>query len=136
MKLVTEEGDMSFNMSIEWSPETVEELYVRETVDRPPSPMILLVRRPDYIGNAMWEFRHAKVSIFAKVADEEWLSAFQARRIDVRPGDALRCLVSQVVSYGYDNEVVSERFVIAKVLDVIENRTRQLDFLDDDGKQP
>ena len=92
--------------------------------------MILAVRRPDYLGEAQWEFRHGKRTIRAKLTDDQWLREFQNRKVDVRPGDALRCMVGQEVSYGYDNELISETFIVTKVDQVLENQYRQSDLFD------
>jgi hypothetical protein len=69
------------------------------------------------------------------MSDQKWLRNFQRRRVDVRPGDALRCRVSREVRYGFDNEVVGERFTIEKVEEVLESRSRQqLNLLEGDGE--
>lgn len=41
-------------------------------------PMILLVRKPDYLGDTLWEFKHGKNTIEAHVRDDEWLRRFRA----------------------------------------------------------
>jgi hypothetical protein len=129
LRLISDEGEKTFNTDIEWSPEDMKEMFVKETVKRPPYEMILLVKRPDYIGNAKWEFRHGRARLFAKIDHENWLRQFQARQVDVRPGDALRCSVEQEVQYGFDNEVIGENYSVIQVLEVIENRTEQPDLL-------
>lgn len=131
LRLISEEGEKSFDMDIEWSPEDMKALFVKETVKRPPYKMILLVKRPDYIGNSKWEFRHGRARLFARIDHEDWLKKFQNRQTDVRPGDALRCSVEQEVQYGYDNEVIGENYSILHVDEVLENRVDQLDFLED-----
>ena len=52
--------------------------------------------------------------ISARIEDTNWLRSFQAREIDVRPGDALRCLATVEHSYGFDNELISENVTITK----------------------
>ena len=46
----------------------------------------------------------------AKIKDGEWLAAFQGRKTDVRPGDALRCKARTEMAYGFDNELITERY--------------------------
>lgn len=129
---VSEDGTAEFDLSIDWEGLEVADLAVRETIDAPPSPMILGVKRPDYLGEAQWEFRHGRRTIRAKIEDTEWLTAFQTRGVDVRPGDALRCIVKQQIKYGYDNELVAEVFTVIKVKEVLENRYRQIDMFNED----
>lgn len=132
LTLISNEGEATFDLEVEWSPEKMEDLFIKETIKHPPSQMILLVKRPDYIGETQWEFRHSRTTIRAKIADVLWLRGFQSRSFDVRPGDALRCLVEREVQYGYDNEVIGEKFTVTKVESVIESREEQIDFLRDD----
>lgn len=131
-QFLTRDGEQNFNLLIDWNQLNIAELAVRETILSPAIPMILAVRKPDYLGETQWEFRHGKKTIRAKIIDENWLRKFQARRIDVRPGDALRCRVSQEIKYGYDNELISETYTIERVEEVLENRFRQTDLFDDD----
>src|SRR5579883_1194449 len=63
--------------------------------------------------------------ISANISDSEWLAAFQSRKIDVRPGDALRCLVNIEHHYGYDNELITETYIVTKVVEVLENQISQ-----------
>ncbi len=73
----------------------------------------------------MWELRHGKRSISAKIEHEEWLREFQSRRVDVRPGDALKCAVRIEMMYGHDNELINEKYYVEKVQGVLENQYKQ-----------
>jgi len=128
---ISDQGTVDFDLRQQWDNLGLTDLAVKETIEGPPSPMILAVKRPDYLGDAQWEFRHGKRTIRAKIKDKEWLDQFQERKVDVRPGDALRCEVAQTVKYGYDNELVAEIFTITKVNGVLENEYRQSDFFED-----
>lgn len=134
MEYAGDEGRATFDLTVEWAPETLEDLYVRETLARPSGTLILRVKKPDYIGASQWEFKHGKQPISARLADTQWLAEFQAGRIDLRPGDALRCIVSEEIKYGFDSEVIAQRWVVEKVLEVIVNRGIQSDLLDRNGK--
>lgn len=128
IRLISDEREESFNMEIEWTPEDMKGLFVKETIKHPPMNMILLIKKPDYIGSSQWEFRHGRARVLARVGHVEWLKRFQNQQIDVRPGDALRCMVEQEIQYGYDNEVIGEIFTITGVSEVLENRAQQLDL--------
>jgi hypothetical protein len=67
----------------------------------------------------MWDFKLGEHPLQAKIIDANWLADFQERRIDVRPGDAIRARVLQTIHYGYDAEIVYEHNEIVEVLDVI-----------------
>lgn len=121
---------ISFNLEVSWTTAELSEFSVKETTTFPNMRMNLIVRRPDYLGASKWEFRHGKKPIQAKIADVEWLKSFQVRRVDVRPGDALTCLVTIEYGYGYDNELIQENYTVTKVEKVLENLSSQASFLD------
>jgi hypothetical protein len=126
----TGEAPAQFDLSVHWSTEELTDASVRETTKFSDMPMILIVRRPDYLGTAQWAFRLGRKSVSAKIEDQEWLKAFQARRIDVRPGDALRCLVTVEHRYGHDSELIDEKMTVTKVQGVVENQASQDDLFD------
>ena len=117
---------MTINAKFKLVPESIEDLLTQEILTS-TSEMILKVKKPDYLGESMWEFRHGTRPFEAKILDSEWLKEFQNRKYDVRPGDSLRTIVKTEVQYGYDNEVVAVHNLIEKVKEVIPlNTTKQL----------
>jgi len=93
--------------------------------------MILKVKKPDYLGESMWELRHEDKAIAAKIVDKEWLKKFQNKKIAVGPGDSLKADVKIKVMYGYDNEVVGTSYAITKVHDVLRVEVqKQLELFD------
>jgi len=132
MQYIGDDKIINFDLSIEWTPEKFEDFLTKETVEFPEAPMILAIKKPDYLGCSAWELRHGRKRIDARIEDEEWLKKFQERKIDVRPGDALRCKVKQKFHYGFDNELIAEKYTITKVDDVLENKYRQTDLFDDE----
>lgn len=127
-RLLTHEGDIEFNLSVTLQIEDIEALAVARTIENPPAEMILPVKKPDYLGDSKWELRHGKRNISAKIEHQEWVRQFQQRRVDVRPGDSLRCVVRVENLYGFDNELLSERFTVMEVLEVMVNRFEVLDL--------
>ncbi|MFY7998262.1 MAG: hypothetical protein ACOVSW_06640, partial [Candidatus Kapaibacteriota bacterium] len=107
-----------FNVSFRLAPETIEELTTNETL-RNISTAILKVRRPDFVGDTQWEFKHGTQTLKAKIEDKAWLAEFHGRRIDVRPGDALRVTLESIVNYDFNNEVSSTMYTIITVERVI-----------------
>lgn len=111
--------DIEFNLSARIPDEEIDNLAVQKTVEISTTKMILTVRRPDYLGNAKWGLRHKKKNIEAKIEDTKWLTSFQRRGVEILPGDALRCRVLIEHLYGFDDELISERYTVLEVIEVI-----------------
>lgn len=126
MKYISEGNpDIDFNLSIQWNLAELEDLSVKETTTLDNIQMNLIVKKPDYLGVSKWDVRHGTKAISAKIEDGDWLTQFQSRQIDIRPGDALKCKVTIEHRYGYDNELISEKYVITEVLEVLENKAAE-----------
>ncbi len=106
----------NFNLSLNFSTDTIEELLTKESLTN-RAMMILKVKKPDYLGASMWEFRHNNKNIAAKILDENWLIQFQQRKIDIRPGDSIRADVKVIVKYGHDNNVIGTNYEITEVIE-------------------
>ncbi|MCA2854711.1 MAG: hypothetical protein IM572_06270 [Chitinophagaceae bacterium] len=102
-------GDASFNLELDISPESLEELVTKEKIAS-EVVMILKVKQPDYLGNAQWTFKYNGRLVYAKIINDEWLKKFQEREIDIRPGDSLRAKVTTTVNYGHDYEVIGHHY--------------------------
>ena len=127
---LSDEESVDFNLSVRLDIEDIEALAVREVQTHFVQSMVVIVKKPDYLGASMWELRHGKQALLARIEDEEWLRKFQSRHIDIRPGDALRCEVRIEMHYGHDNELVSQKYYISKVHEVLENQYKsQITFL-------
>lgn len=127
-RLLTHDGNIDFNLSVSFQIEDIEALAVAKTIESPASEMILAVKKPDYLGTSKWELRHGKRTISAKIEDALWLSRFQGRQVDVRPGDALQCTVKVELMYGFDNELIIERYTVLTVIDVLANRYQVIEL--------
>jgi len=111
-------GDTSFNLDLDFTAEDIEEFLTKEKIEN-ESIMILKVKKPDYLGNSMWDFRFNGKNISAKIEDDSWLIKFQQRKIDIRPGDSLKANVNTIVKYGHDNNVISHNYEVIKVIDIL-----------------
>ena len=96
----------------------MRDLLIKESLTN-DSELILKVKRPDYLGESMWDFKLGDHPVQAKIVDREWLQKFQDRKIDVRPGDAIKAIVRQTIHYGYNAEIVYQHNEVLKVLNVI-----------------
>lgn len=129
---ISAEGELEINLKVRWNIEDIEALAVKRVLEMPPAPMILAVKKPDYLGDSKWDMRHGRRTIAAKILDQAWLKRFQGRQIDVRPGDALQCVVKIEHIYGHDNELIMERYTILTVQDVLPNTYTQEELFEDD----
>jgi hypothetical protein len=125
---------LEINLAVRWNIEDIEAMAIKETVEFPVAPMILAVKKPDYLGDSKWELRHGKRAISAKIEDTIWLKKFQRRQVDVRPGDALRCEVRIEHLYGHDNELLTERYTIVRVNEVLVDSYKQASLFENNKK--
>lgn len=116
--LITSFGEANFNLELNFSPESIEDLITKEKIDS-VSTMILRIKKPDYLGTSMWDFRHGTRLISAKICDINWLEKFHSRKVDIRPGDSFRARVNCTVKYGYDFSVVGTSYDVLEVIEII-----------------
>lgn len=81
--------------------------------------MILRVKKPDYLGESMWEFRWGNRNFLAKVSHLDWLARFQSREIMIRPGDSIRAIVRISDRYDFSGELTGTTSDVIEVKDVI-----------------
>ena len=81
--------------------------------------MIFVVEMPDYQATGQWQLKHGGTRTLAYCEPGTLLDKFYRRELDVRPGDALRCRVDFETSYGPDHEVLSERYRIVEIIEVL-----------------
>lgn len=120
MKYLTQDAEIDFDLSVDINTEKIQDILTKETMTSENSKLILVVKKPDYLGSSKWDLKHGNRTISASIEDSEWLDRFQSREIDVRPGDALRCTVRIEIKYGYDNQILSESYFIDSVDEVID----------------
>lgn len=119
----------NFNLGFNFLPDEIEDLVTAESIQQSTTE-ILKVKKPDYLGESMWEFKRGQIAIYAKMSDKEWLSDFQNRKIDVRPGDSIKAQIETIMKYDYDHNLIASRYSIQKVLKVLHSRiSGQLDLI-------
>jgi hypothetical protein len=115
---LSSERIIEFNKSFEVVPAALTDLLVREVMTS-EAPMILVIKRPDFLGDSKWEFRHDRRVFEARILDPAWMTEFRLGTVVIHPGDALRAVVRSTVRYGFDGEVVDSQHEIIKVDGVI-----------------
>jgi len=114
----SEIGETNFNLKLTFTPLDIEDLLTKETIEN-TTQLILKVKKPDYLGLSMWDFKYDGRQISAKILDIEWLTNFHKRMIDIRPGDSIKADLKTKIKYGYDNEIVGQSYEIIKVFDIL-----------------
>ena len=91
-------------------PRTPDELFGEEITSH-PSRDILIIKRPDYVGNSKWDFISSKRNkqVSAKILHKEWLESWRDHGESFWPGDALLVLIkTDRVACGKDGSVKYE----------------------------
>jgi hypothetical protein len=115
---LSSEPTIDFNGSFHVVPDELADLLVREVIES-QVPMILVIKRPDFLGDSRWEFRHDRRVFEARISDSVWLTEFRGGTVIIHPGDALRSVVRSTVRYGFDGEVVDSQHEVVRVEEVI-----------------
>ena len=128
--IVSEQQTVQINRSHSMAYEEIESLAAKEIKKFVEPSMILFVKKPDYLGTSMWEFRYQNRSLSIRIEDQEWLAGFHARRNVLCPGDALKCRVRVEALYDLDNRHIVTRYFIEKVDEIMENQQDRQETLD------
>jgi hypothetical protein len=117
VRIFTNNGSAELDLSkrIE-EPRTL--LLARKLVNH-SADMIFIVEMPDYQGSREWLLKHGDTRTIAVCDPGTLLDKFYNRELDIRPGDALRCKVDFETSYGPDHEVLSERYRIVQIVELL-----------------
>jgi hypothetical protein len=115
---IAELGTVTFNPRLEVPDLVVEEILTKEKIAS-KGERILKIKKPDYLGNSKWEFKYAGHLVDAKINDVTWLRSFHAGSEPLNPGDSLKAEVSEVASYGYNNEIVGIEYSVERVIEIL-----------------
>ena len=85
------------------------------------SELFYLIKKPDFLGDSAWSFKHGKKSVTVKILHQDWLEQFHSGQINIVPGDSLQVLVRQTSKYNRNGYIISENHEIIEVIDVIHN---------------
>lgn len=127
--LISELGVQRINTRFSINQEEVEDILTADELVT-ETPAILQVKKPDYLGQSMWEFKERDHTIRAKIVHDEFIDSFQNRRTDVRPGDALKVLLRTAVRLTADGEEVARRYTILDVFEVLRSSPSEQTRLD------
>jgi hypothetical protein len=117
-KYLSPDGVSEINGSFHVTAEKIEEVLTQRTIVN-PCELILKVKKPDFLGDSMWDFRYEGKKLTAKVIDSRWLQNFHQGSVTIHPGDALEVAAEETVKYGYDQEVLAKHYRVIEVRSVI-----------------
>lgn len=113
------EGSSMVSNGIEISESIVSEVLTSEVVEQ-RNRAILKVKKPDYLGKSKWLTKYQGHNIDVTISDLEWLEKFQNKEVPLLPGDSLKGKLLQIISYGYDLEVISIQYYLESIDQIIE----------------
>ncbi|MGA8615647.1 MAG: hypothetical protein WB760_28990 [Xanthobacteraceae bacterium] len=120
LTIETEDRTYEVDLSKTWEPSEVVQTPAEPTSERDSeAEIILTIRRPDMLGDSMWQFGHGNQRISARVLDENWLERFHRGSIAIRSGDALRCRVKFIYTFDSNGTLVEQKTDILEVLELL-----------------
>lgn len=113
-----DDGNAEIRAGFHVTSEEIDNLLVAQTLQN-ESTIILMIRKPDFLGESKWVFSFENRNITVAIDDNDWLAKYQAGDIDIRPGDALKVEMLETDYYAISGEVIKVDRSIQKVLGVI-----------------
>ena len=77
------------------------------------------IKKADYLGESMWDFKHGQLTIQANIFDKGWLTDFQSGKIKILPGDSLRAIVGEYYKFDQNNNLIGLNYRIEKIDEII-----------------
>lgn len=125
--LISSEGEAEINKKFYITDETIKEILKRN-VHIQQSVGTLLIKKPDYLGQSMWDVQYRGRIVQAKILDSEWVYKFQHRQVNLLPGDSIRALVKEEIVLGENNEVIEEHYFILEIYSVINKSSQDQNY--------
>ncbi|WP_223650120.1 hypothetical protein [Hymenobacter psoromatis] len=109
-------GNARFNPH--FNTDNLQSLLITETQNS-ESEYLVKAKRPDFMGESMWELVLKGHTIMAKMADNDWLEDFHEGRVDFRPSDYLRIKLQTETTFRGSFGNPSVHHTVLKVLDIV-----------------
>lgn len=109
---------ISINKNCELDLDKIQEDLVAE-IRETDTIRIFKIKKPDFLGNSMWELKHGTQTIRAKITDGRWLKRFRDGEISTRPGDAIRSKIKELHKYDENGNLVSSYHEIYEIIEII-----------------
>lgn len=80
--------------------------------------MYLIIKKPDFLGTAQWQFKHGKTIINATIEHDDWMDRFKSGDFPLRPGDALHVRMRLDYTYNPKGDLIDTKMRIVHVFEV------------------
>jgi hypothetical protein len=111
-------GESVLNLKFRLSSENIEDLLTRETIVK-QGEKVLKIKKADYLGDSMWDFKHGQLTIQASIFDKGWLADFQSGKITILPGDSLRAIVREYYRFDQNKKLIGLNYRVEKINAII-----------------
>ena len=97
--------EVEISRTVSFAPNILEK-YLTPDPERQRQTAVVVIKKPDYLGDSQWELRLDGRTIRAHILDRDWLTSFRKRHFEIKPGDALRVILdislgrSEIISFG------------------------------------
>lgn len=90
------------------------------TNDGGSAQMILLIRKPDLIGKAKWEFKHGRQTVTATISDAHWIARFhRGEEGSITPGSEMRARVHMTYQRDDAGSIAGVDYEVVEVLGIL-----------------
>jgi len=111
-------GESTFDIKFMLSSENIEDLLTAKTTVK-QEDNILKIKKADYLGESMWDFKHGQLSIQASIFDKGWLADFHTGKITLLPGDSLRATVREYYRFDQNRNLIGLSYRVEKIHEII-----------------
>ena len=109
---------LTLNKNFRLPLQSLDELCEGENIDN-TTTVILKVRKPDFLGETSWIFKHGHEEIKAKITDENWLNRYLKGQEPIVPGDSLKVRLNSVATYDKNQNLTKTKHTVIEVLSVV-----------------
>ena len=127
-------GESSLNVKFKLSAENIEDLVTKETAVK-QGEKILKIKKADYLGESMWDFKHGQITIQASIIDKGWLTDFQSGKIKILPGDSLRAVLGEYYRFDQNNNLIGLSYRIERIYEIIHGPAQSAMFNDEEKRE-
>lgn len=111
--------EIAVNRTISFSPNVLAEFMSPEKTHNRVKAVVV-IKKPDYLGDSQWELRYEKRAIRAHIKDIDWLVSFRNRQFEIKPGDALRVIMEVDVVLDDNGRPQEPRYEVVEVLGIVQ----------------
>jgi hypothetical protein len=111
-------GESTLNLKFKLSSENIEDLITAETSVKQGERM-LKIKKVDYLGDSMWDFKHGQTTLQASIYDKEWLNNFRSGKIKIAPGDSMRAVLREYYRFDQNKNLIGLSYRVERIDEII-----------------